>query len=200
MSEFSDLKYQLQEFQKAIQELPEEGKIKVLEAQDVATKYHEGQKRKNGDVYILHPVRVALILILEAGQKNADSICAALLHDVIEDTAISADEIKDKFGANILNLVENLSIKQKEPFADYMRRIYESGEETIIIKFCDRLDNARDTLNVAKSEPEFVESQIKKITKYFLPYAHKNPPYFEKQLLYNVREAKKILDYVKHSG
>lgn len=193
LPEFNDLKYQLQEFQKAVQNFPKEEKFKVLNALEVATKYHQSQKRKNGDVYILHPIRVALILIKEAGQKDEDSICAALLHDVIEDTAIRPDEIKEDFGVNVLNLVENLSTKKEEPFSDYMYRIYESDEATILIKFCDRLDNARDMLLVAASEPAFVEDQITKIETYFLPFASKNLPYFENQLLYNIAEARKLL-------
>ena len=70
---------------------------KITEAYEYAAKAHEGQMRQSGDPYITHPIAVAQIL-LELGM-DTETICAGLLHDVVEDTSSTLDDIKKRFGA-----------------------------------------------------------------------------------------------------
>ena len=69
---------------------------KIISAYEFAAKAHEGQKRSSGQAYIIHPLAVAYIL-LELGM-DTDTICAALLHDVVEDTPATLDDLKKRFG------------------------------------------------------------------------------------------------------
>ena len=200
MSEFRDLEFQLNKLREATHSFSEPEKQKISLALRLAKKYHEGQTRKNGDAFLLHPVRVSLILINEARNKNASNICAALLHDTLEDTKISTAEIKKGCGGRTLILVQNLTFKENEKFEDYIKRIFVYDRETILVKYCDRLDNFRDALSLAKTEPQFLASIVQKVESYFLPYARKNLPYFYDQLLYNVCEARKLLRSEYHES
>ena len=67
---------------------------------EFASKAHEGVKRRNGEPYILHPLAVAKICVEEMG-LGSTSICSALLHDVVEDTEFTLEDIKDRFGETI---------------------------------------------------------------------------------------------------
>ena len=116
-----------------------------------ALKYHENQKRESGEPYIIHPLAVAYIL----SNMHADctTVCAALLHDVIEDTKATYEEIKKDFNEEIAYLVDgvtkfnHLSFNSKDEFlATNIRRIVVSIREDariIIIKLVDRLHNMR---------------------------------------------------------
>ena len=116
-----------------------------------ALKYHDGQKRESGEEYIIHPLYVAYIL----ATMHADvyTICAALLHDTIEDTDATYDDIKNKFGEEIAYLVDgvtkltHLNFNSKDEFlATNLRRIIVSLREDariVIIKLVDRLHNMK---------------------------------------------------------
>ncbi len=107
-------------------------------------KAHQGQLRKNGDPYFIHPVRVA-ILALDYDLGNT-SIVASLLHDVIEDTEYGEDSIKELFGDTVVTLVEALT-KVKESKSLTLFKIIDLGKEdfrVILIKLLDRLDNMSD--------------------------------------------------------
>ena len=80
---------------------------KIRAAYECAAKAHEGQKRRNGEPYIIHPVAVAEIIV-EMG-LDTDSICAGLLHDCIEDTDSTHDDIAKQFGTTVAELVEGVT-------------------------------------------------------------------------------------------
>ena len=80
---------------------------KVRSAYEYAKEMHNGQKRESGEPYITHPLAVATILI-DLGM-DTDAICAALLHDVVEDTEATYDDVKKKFGADVANLVDGVT-------------------------------------------------------------------------------------------
>jgi len=77
---------------------------RVRLAFEVASKAHEGQLRKSGEPYIIHPLSVAETLV--DASMDVDCVIAALLHDTIEDTDVSYADISDKFGATVADLVE----------------------------------------------------------------------------------------------
>ena len=88
---------------------------KIVSAFELANKYHDGQKRESGEPYITHPMAVAYIL-LELG-LDTDTICAALLHDVVEDTDCTLEVLQKKFGSDVAMLVNGVTkLKKVETF------------------------------------------------------------------------------------
>ena len=124
---------------------------KIRRAYFFAKTAHKGQKRQSGEDYIIHPLGVASILV-DLGM-DADTIIAALLHDVIEDTPITDSEIAEEFGQEVLLLVQgvtklsklNFKTKEEEQ-AENLRRMFLAmfnDIRVIIIKLADRLNNMR---------------------------------------------------------
>ena len=82
-------------------------RTKIQQAYDLAKELHAGQFRITGEPYFMHPVGVAQILI-DAG-KDYQTICASLLHDTIEDTRITYEELKEIFGTEIADIIEGVT-------------------------------------------------------------------------------------------
>lgn len=124
---------------------------KIISAYEFAAKAHEGQKRSSGQDYIIHPLAVAYIL-LEFGM-DTDTICSALLHDVVEDTPATLDDLKKRFGQDVAMLVDGVTKLSKIPTnskeeqqAENIRKILLAMSQDIrvmIIKLADRLHNMR---------------------------------------------------------
>ncbi len=124
---------------------------KIIKAYHFAKTAHAGQKRQSGEEYFIHPNAVAEILI-DLG-LDCDTVVAALLHDVIEDTQYTADDISQMFGPVVLSLVQGvtklgkLNFKSKlEEQAENLRRMFmamSNDIRVIIIKLADRLHNMR---------------------------------------------------------
>ncbi|BCZ17191.1 Penta-phosphate guanosine-3'-pyrophosphohydrolase SpoT [Helicobacter sp. NHP19-003] len=130
---------------------------KIQEALDLATRYHKGQKRKGGAPYITHPISVACIVAFCGGDEAM--VCASLLHDVVEDTPCNLEEILDKFGEDVANLVDALTkiteIRKEELAFDpenphllltalTFRKILVSAikdPRALVVKVSDRLHN-----------------------------------------------------------
>lgn len=121
----------------------------VERAYTVAERAHEGQKRKSGEPYITHPVAVAQILAdLGIGSKT---VSAALLHDTVEDTAYTLDQVRADFGDEIAMLVDGVTKLDKVKYGDStqaetVRKMIVAMSKDIrvlIIKLADRLHNAR---------------------------------------------------------
>lgn len=143
-----------------------------------AEKKHFGQKRISGDDYILHPLNVALILT----EISADAPCmaAALLHDTIEDSDATKEEIEELFGSEVALLVDGVTKINKinfssdsEASAAYQRKILVGLSEdvrVIIIKLADRLHNMR-TLDVMSEEKQ--KKKAKETLEILTPVAHR---------------------------
>ena len=101
--------------QKILDEEKQYDMSKIISAYEFAEKAHEGQKRTSGEPYIVHPVSVAYIL-LELGM-DTDTICAAMLHDVVEDTDATLEDIQKKFGQDVACLVDGVTSSQKLLFS-----------------------------------------------------------------------------------
>ena len=129
---------------------PEEIEV-VKRAYEYADTLHNGQMRQSGDPYITHPLNVAYILT--EMHADRDTICAGLLHDTLEDTNVTKEDIAHDFNQDIANLVDgvtklskmNFSSKQEENFANTRKIITSITEDVriIIIKLADRLHNMR---------------------------------------------------------
>ena len=136
----------------------EDGEM-LLRAYAYAEKAHSAQKRASGEPYFIHPCEVSKILI-DLGM-NASTIAAALLHDVIEDTDCTEEDIRGEFGDEVLNLVAGVTKLDKIEFksqaeadAENFRKIFVAMAKdirVIIIKLADRLHNMR-TLGALSQE------------------------------------------------
>lgn len=141
-----------------------------LKAEDVRAIYyaylfgaeaHEGQKRISGEPYIFHPLAVAYILA--EMQMDAQTLCAAILHDVIEDTNISKEELASAFGGEIAELVDGVSkinqiqfaTREQAQAANFQKMLFAMNQDirVIIVKLADRLHNLR-TIKVMKPESQ----------------------------------------------
>ncbi|KAB8193237.1 RelA/SpoT family protein [Nonomuraea phyllanthi] len=151
--------------------------LRVIEhAYDVAAYHHRDQKRKSGDPYITHPLAVATILA-ELGTDD-ETLCAALLHDTVEDTAYSLDELRGDFGDTIASLVDGVTKLDKVKFGDAaqaetVRKMVVAMSRDIrvlIIKLADRLHNMR----TMRYLPEHKRHQKSRETlEIFAPLAHR---------------------------
>ncbi|GAA1644771.1 GTP pyrophosphokinase [Nonomuraea maheshkhaliensis] len=151
--------------------------LRLIErAYDVAAYHHRDQKRKSGDPYITHPLAVATILA-ELGTDD-ETLCAALLHDTVEDTAYSLDELRGDFGDTIGSLVDGVTKLDKVKFGDAaqaetVRKMVVAMSRDIrvlIIKLADRLHNMR----TMRYLPEHKRHQKSRETlEIFAPLAHR---------------------------
>ncbi len=156
----------------------EEDKKLVLKAFNLANEAHKGVKRKSGEPYILHPLAVAKIVSTEIGLGPKAIVCS-LLHDVVEDTYYTIDDIERIFGKKIASIIDGLT-KISEVFdansslqAENFRKILLTLADdirVILIKLADRLHNMR-TLD---SLPETKQMKIASETIYlYAPLAHR---------------------------
>ena len=139
-------------FKDLLDKLPEESdSVFLYEAYNRAFRCHEGQVRKSGEPYIIHPLSVAITLA-ELGMDDR-TIAAGLLHDVVEDTGCSGESLKKEFGEDIKFLVEGVTkldklscVSQEERQIESYRKMFVAMAEdvrVIIVKLADRLHNMR---------------------------------------------------------
>lgn len=124
----------------------------IQKAYNFALKAHEGDYRSSGEPYIMHPLAVATIISEEMG-LGSTSICAALLHDVLDGTDYTIDDIENIFGKKIALIVDGLTKiaggifgdKASEQAENFKKLLLTMSEDirVILIKICDRLDNMR---------------------------------------------------------
>lgn len=163
----------------------------VLKAFDFAKAAHNGVRRRSGEPYIIHPISVAQVVVQEIG-LGYKSIVTALIHDVVEDTEYTLEDIERLFGAKVASLVDGLT-KIKSAFdsktsgqAENFKRILltlNDDVRVILIKLADRLHNMR-TLD---SMPDHKKSKVLSETMYiFIPLAHRLGLYSIKSELENI--------------
>ncbi len=155
----------------------------IQKAFDFANEAHKGVRRRSGEPYILHPIAVAKIVVSNIG-LGYKSIVAALLHDVVEDTTYTIDDIRGLFDDKVATLVEGLTkiktvldnedkAQQKSMQAENFKRILltlNNDVRVVLIKLADRLHNCRTIEYV----PEHKRDKILSETMYvFIPLAHR---------------------------
>ncbi|MNQ60766.1 GTP pyrophosphokinase [compost metagenome] len=151
----------------------------IRKAFDVAVDAHKEQRRKSGEAYIFHPIAVAKIVASEIG-LGATSIAAALLHDVVEDTPMTVEDIERLFNPKVAQLVEGLtkiSLVQKDLNAsmqaeNFRKMILTLNDDVrvILIKLADRLHN----MQTMESMVEYKQTKIASETLYiYAPLAHR---------------------------
>lgn len=145
-------------------------------AYTTAEHHHRDQRRKSGDPYITHPLAVTTILA-DIGMTEA-TLCAALLHDTVEDTAYSLEELRRDFGEEVAQLVDGVTKLDKVQYganaeAETIRKMIVAMSRDIrvlVIKLADRLHNMR-TLRFVKQETQ--ERKARETLDIFAPLAHR---------------------------
>ena len=138
----------------------------ILKAYNFAKDNHAEQKRLSGEEYIIHPLNVAYIL----SEINLDeaTICAAILHDVVEDTPVTQEQLIHEFGEEIGSMVDGVTklgklqytTREEEQIENYRKMFLAMGKDirVILIKLADRLHNMR-TLKYLKRERQIANAQ-----------------------------------------
>ena len=159
---------------------PHRQKIAIItSAFEFANQAHKGIRRRSGEPYIMHPLAVARIVVKEIG-LGSTSICAALLHDVVEDTDYTVEDIESRFGPKIASIVDGLTKiaggvfgQQASLQAENFRKLLLTMSEdvrVVLIKIADRLHNMR-TLQAQPLEKQY---KIAGETQYiYAPLAHR---------------------------
>ncbi|MGH8302194.1 MAG: RelA/SpoT family protein [Steroidobacteraceae bacterium] len=145
-------------------------------AYDTAAYHHRKQRRKSGDLYITHPLAVATILA-ELGM-NPETICAALLHDTVEDTAYTLNELRSEFGEDVCALVDGVTKLDKVKYgasaeAETVRKMVVAMSRDIrvlVIKLADRLHNMRTLRYMPRDKQERKSRETREI---YAPLAHR---------------------------
>lgn len=155
----------------------EESLNKIRKAYKFAEEKHEGQFRKSGEAYIFHPLCTAIILTTV--YADADTLCAGLLHDVIEDCDVTKKELEETFNKDVARLVDGVSKISKmhfstenEALVEYYKKIIVGMSEdvrVIIIKLADRLHNMRTLWALPKDRQKI---KAKEVLEILAPIAH----------------------------
>jgi len=143
----------------------------VERAYAYAAKAHEGQMRRSGDPYVSHPLSVAFVIT----QLRLDvaSVCAGLLHDCVEDTSVTLEDLTKEFGQEVAFLVDGVTKLGKLPWSTREERQAENFRKmllamardirVILVKFCDRLDNMRTLGHMAPAKQERIAKETLQI-------------------------------------
>jgi GTP pyrophosphokinase len=179
--EESDKRLIVREYRKLLRSAsmqdPEDRK-QVRKAFDIATEAHSGVRRKSGEPYILHPIAVAQICVSEIG-LGPTSIVGALLHDVVEDTSMTIDDIEHLFGEKVAGIIDGLTkvedlFDQPESLqAENFRKVLltlADDVRVILIKLADRLHNMRTLGSMRKDKQLKIAAETLYI---YAPLAHR---------------------------
>jgi (p)ppGpp synthase/HD superfamily hydrolase len=175
----------LQEFTSALSKLSESTRQTLQEAFELAASEHSGQLRKEHkgragqqDPYLIHPLRVTLILINELGLSDLTALAAALLHDVVEDghSCLTIEDIAGSFGREVAETVHYLTkpkveagISEAVSLRPYHESFRTAPLAVRLVKLADRLDNMREAILVDK--PVFQSRYLSETREIYLPLA-----------------------------
>ncbi|WP_339222563.1 bifunctional (p)ppGpp synthetase/guanosine-3',5'-bis(diphosphate) 3'-pyrophosphohydrolase [Paenibacillus sp. FSL W7-1332] len=164
--------------EKASAYIKEPDLLRIQEAYEFAEQAHHGQVRKSGEPYILHPLAVADIVVNM--QMDTLSIIAALLHDVVEDTTVSLEQIRERFGDTCALLVDGLTkleriqfrSKEEQQNENYRKMFIAMARDirVIVIKLADRLHNMRTLKYQSEESQRRISYETLEI---FCPIAHR---------------------------
>ncbi len=156
---------------------------KILNALNMIHCAHKGQLRCNGDSYIIHPMRVALMLLKFDKDSISKVFIGALLHDTVEKTNITLSEIEEQFGSYVAKLVRSVTRKhderqspQEKAESKYQNwlEVISGSHEVRMIKVCEDLDNMICWKSIPESDPgwEKIPRWLREAEMMSLPLAH----------------------------
>ena len=171
----------------------------VHRAYEVAYEAHAGQTRDEGTPYITHPIRVAVSLVDELNLFSPTLICSALLHDVIEDSNITREDIGQMFGEEIAEVVWLLTKLEEVRLSEYLARIEAAADTGApLVKLCDRLDNLRSVTYTPRLEKK--RRYIRTTEDLYLPMAARTNRYLHDELQRWLEAARKHVETVRIDG
>ena len=172
------LELRFEELEEKMKSTTPEDRARVRAAYEYARSHHEGQLRKDGSPYITHPMEVAH-LVAELG-LDADSIMAALLHDTIEDTDATHEDVARLFSPTVADLVEGVTkltrvkyTSTEEKQMENLRKMLMAMAKdvrVVLIKICDRVHNTRtlEFQSERKQREKSLETLEAKIPTYYM--------------------------------
>ncbi len=174
-----DIEYNLESLLKKIRKYHKADDLQIIEkAYAYAEEKHQGQVRKSGEPYFIHPIHVAHIIAdLEL---DPQSICAALLHDVVEDTDATYDDIVREFGETIAMLVDGVTklgkiptTSKEEQQIENLRKMFFAMTKdirVIVIKLADRLHNMQTLKYMPEEKQRYIARETLEV---YAPLAHR---------------------------
>ena len=143
---------------------------KVTDARNFAKKKHAGQLRKNGKTTTFSHLKDVVKNLKKMKVTNNDTICAAWLHDTIEDTDTDFDSIRDRFGKKVADIVVSVTkdnrLPKKQREIKYAKDLKSSGTKAKIVKIADILANVNDAPNAGRNT-QWEKQQFVKKSKYW---------------------------------
>ena len=193
MGNFTNFKFQRKTLLDFISHQEPSSKIILENALSMAEEAHQFQFREEGVGYIIHPIRVAIILFSELKIFRSDILAAALLHDVVEDSEKTIEDIEANFGKKISGLVQNLTRERpkrekenekKESKKKKFRELSKASQDTRVIKCADLLDNMRSwkLINKENSLWKKFPRWIKEAKEYYIPIADSTNQYLASEM------------------
>src|SRR6476619_3867389 len=163
---------------KVAENRPSDDLVIIRKAYDVSLKHHQGQTRASGEPYLIHPLEVSLVL---ADMKlDSTAIAAGLLHDAIEDTPVTHEDVRREFGDQVVHIVEGVTKISKIDFASSEERQAENVRKmvlamvddirVVLIKLADRLHNMRTLEHLP---PERQQKIARETLDIYAPIAHR---------------------------
>ena len=147
-----------------------------------AWKAHEGQTRKDGRPYIVHPIHVAEVVLVEWDVREADLVLAGLLHDTVEDTPLTLDDVTKLAGPSVRELVDLLTKADEKNYPSkaerdrvYFARLRAGPPGASVVKCADRVDNLRDMARSGWSV-EKKRGYLAEARDHILPVARERAP------------------------
>jgi guanosine-3',5'-bis(diphosphate) 3'-pyrophosphohydrolase len=159
--------------------LPADVVARIARAVQFATGHHGDQRRKTGVPYLEHLLEAVQILVQGAGVRDPDVLVAAVLHDVVEDTACTLDEITAAFGPRAAELVSWVTMPERGPGEDaaavreaYLRRLRLAPDDAILVKLADRMSNVQTLRNLT---PDRQRAYYAQTVEYIIPLTAAQP-------------------------
>ncbi len=160
----------------------------VERAHALAEQAHNGQLRDEGAPFIEHPLRVALIIAGELHRTDTGLICAALLHDVVEDSSVREADVRRAFGHEVAHLVGLLTKEKvndpqakREATRRYLKRIASASPDALLLKLADRLDNLRSLDGIADFDKR--NKYIRETYWLYMPFAERGGEFSRQRYL-----------------
>jgi guanosine-3',5'-bis(diphosphate) 3'-pyrophosphohydrolase len=153
------------------QRLPADVVARLARAVEFARLHHGGQRRKTGVPYLEHLLEALQVLVEGAGIASPDVLVAAVLHDVVEDTPVTLDEVSAEFGPRVAELVGWVTIPALGPGeakSTYLRRLRDAPPDAILVKLADRASNVQTLRNLPLDQQR---SYYEQTVSYIVPLA-----------------------------
>jgi guanosine-3',5'-bis(diphosphate) 3'-pyrophosphohydrolase len=157
------------------QRLPAEVVARLARAVEFARVHHGDQRRKTGVPYLEHLLEALEVLVEGAGIASPDVLVAAVLHDVVEDTPVTLDEVSAEFGPRVAELVGWVTIPALGPGetkSAYLRRLRDAPPDAVLVKLADRASNVQTLRNLPLDQQR---SYYEQTVSYIVPLAASQP-------------------------